>query len=209
MEIQNVPLPEDIVQGAAAARGNFATRNASYRRAVCSHLGLQWRSINGAGNCFFAAVSTCLLATLPSDRTNHLVGENRLRALVVEWLEQQMRLEDDLAERVQVEIDAELNVRSNACLLCWICWDSMMYITSHIIFSGSLAMFKTRITLDRPHSHYACTIPQSSCSWWCVDSRLSLAESRIDNRLGSCRSGHIRIRQCRLLWSSRCNNLSL
>ena len=118
MEIQNVPLPEDIVQGARDARGNFATRNASYRRAVCNHLGLQWRSINGAGNCFFAAVSTCLLATLPSDRTNHLVGENRLRALVVEWLEQQMRLEDDLAERVQVEIDAELNVRSNACLLC-------------------------------------------------------------------------------------------
>ena len=32
MEIQNVPLPVDIVQGAAAARGNFATRNASYRR---------------------------------------------------------------------------------------------------------------------------------------------------------------------------------
>ena len=112
MEIQNVPLPEDIVQGAAVARGNFATKNASYRRAVCNHLGLQWRSINGAGNCFFAAVSTCLLATLPSDRTNHLVGETRLRALVVEWLEQQTRLEEDLAERVQAEIDAELHVRS-------------------------------------------------------------------------------------------------
>ena len=118
MEIQNVPLPDDIVQGAREARGNFATRNASYRRAVCNHLGLQWRSINGAGNCFFAAVSTSLLATLPSDRTAHLVGETRLRALVVEWLEQQTRLDDDLAERVQVEIDAELNVRSNACLLC-------------------------------------------------------------------------------------------
>ena len=112
MEIENVPLPEDIVQGARDARGNFATKNASYRRAVCNHLGLQWRSINGAGNCFFAAVSTSLLATLPPDRTDHLVGEMRLRYLVVEWLEQQTRLEDDLAERVQAEIDAELHVRS-------------------------------------------------------------------------------------------------
>ena len=115
MEIDNVPLPEDIVQGVREARGNFATKNASYRRAVCNHLGLQWRSINGAGNCFFAAVSTSLLATLPPDRTNHLVGEKRLRALVVEWLEHQTRLDgldDDLAERVQVEIDAELHVRS-------------------------------------------------------------------------------------------------
>ena len=112
MEIENVPLPEDIVQGARDARGNFKTKNASYRRAVCNHLGLQWRSINGAGNCFFAAVSTSLLATLPPDRTDHLVGEMRLRALVVEWLEQQTRLEDDLAERVQAEIDAELHVRS-------------------------------------------------------------------------------------------------
>ncbi len=112
MEIQNVPLPEDIVQGARDARGNFATKNASYRRAVCNHLGgLQWQSINGAGNCFFAAVSTCLLANLPPDRTDHLVGEKRLRALVVEWLELQTRLDDDLAERVQVEIDAELHVR--------------------------------------------------------------------------------------------------
>ena len=119
MEIVNVPLPEDIVQGVREARGNFATKNASYRRAVCNHLGLQWRSINGAGNCFFAAVSTCLLATLPSDRTNHLVGEKRLRALVVDWLLLQTQVsDDDLAERVQVEIDAELNVRSNACLLC-------------------------------------------------------------------------------------------
>jgi hypothetical protein len=112
MEIFNVPLPEDIVQGAKDARGNFATKNASYRRAVCNHLGgLQWQSINGAGNCFFAAVSTCLLATLPPDRTDHLVGEKRLRALVVEWLEHQTQfVDDDLAERVCVEIDAELGV---------------------------------------------------------------------------------------------------
>jgi hypothetical protein len=153
MEIQNVPLPEDIVQGVREARGNFATKNASYRRAVCNHLGLQWRSIAGAGNCFFAAVSTSLLATLPPDRTNHLVGEQRLRALVVEWLEQQTRLDDDLAERIQVEIDAELHVRS---------FLFRTVETSHINFSGYLAVFKTRI--DRPHSHYACRIPQSSCS---------------------------------------------
>ncbi len=79
--------------------------------------------------------------------------------------------------------------------------------TSHINFSGYLAMFKMRI--DRPHSHYACRIPQSSCSWWRMDSRLSLDESRIDNRHGSCRTGNILIRQCHLLWSRRWNNLSL
>ena len=112
MEIQNVPLPEDIVQGAREARGNFATKNASYRRAVCNHLGLRWQSIAGAGNCFFASVSTSLLATLPADRTDNLVGEQRLRSLIVDWLVLQTRLNDDLAERVQVEIDAELEVRS-------------------------------------------------------------------------------------------------
>ena len=155
MEILNVPLPEDIVQGVREARGNFATKNASYRRAVCNHLGLRWQSIAGAGNCFFAAVSTSLLATLPPDRTNHLVGEKRLRALVVDWLLLQTQLsDDDLAERVQVEIDAELHVRSNLTYLL------PFY---HINFSGYLAMFKTRINFDRPHSHYACRIPQSSC----------------------------------------------
>jgi hypothetical protein len=113
MEILNDPLPEYIVQGAREARGNFATRNARYRRAVCEHLGLRWQSIAGAGNCFFAAVSTSLLATLPADRTDNMVGEQRLRQLVVAWLEFQTHLQnDDLAERVLAEIDAELEVRS-------------------------------------------------------------------------------------------------
>jgi hypothetical protein len=110
MEILNDALPDDIVQGAREAKGNFATRNASYRRAVCMYLGLRWQSIAGAGNCFFAAVSTSLLATLPANRTENLVGEGQLRALVVDWLRLQTQLGDDLAERVQVEIDAELNV---------------------------------------------------------------------------------------------------
>ena len=112
MEVLNDPLPVEIVEAARNAKGNFATKNAKYRQAVCQHLGLRWQSIGGAGNCFFDAVSTSLLATLPPDRTDHLVGEMRLRALVVEWLEQQTRLEEDLAERVQAEIDAELHVRS-------------------------------------------------------------------------------------------------
>jgi hypothetical protein len=113
MEILNDPLPEYIVQGAREARGNFATRNARYRSAVCEHLGLRWTSIAGAGNCFFAAVSTSLLATLPADRTDNMVGEQRLRQLVVAWLEFQTHLQnDDLAERVLAEIDAELGVRS-------------------------------------------------------------------------------------------------
>ncbi len=112
MDILNDPLPADIVEGARQAKGNFFTKNAKYRRAVCKHLGLQWESIAGKGNCFFAAVSTSLLATLPAERTDGLVGEQQLRAVVVDFLRLQTQLGDYLAERVQVEIDAELNVGS-------------------------------------------------------------------------------------------------
>lgn len=110
MEILNDPLPADLVQAAWEVKGNFPTRNASYRRAVCTYLNLRWQSVAGAGNCFFAAVTTSLLATLPANRTEHLVGEGQLRALVVDWLRLQMQLRDDLAERVQAEIDAELHI---------------------------------------------------------------------------------------------------
>ncbi len=112
MEILNDPLPEELVEGARQAKGNLITRNAKYRSAVCKHLGLRWKSIAGKGNCFFAAVSTSLLATLPADRTDGLVGEQQLRAVVVDFLRLQTQLGDYLAERVQVEIDAELNVGS-------------------------------------------------------------------------------------------------
>ena len=112
MEILNDPLPDEIVQSAREASGNFVTKNARYRKAVCNHLDVRWQSVAGAGNCFFASVSTSLLATLPASRTEHLVGEQQLRALVVDWLLLQTQLGDDLAERVQVEIDAERGVRS-------------------------------------------------------------------------------------------------
>jgi hypothetical protein len=113
MEILNELLPEELVEAyAKQAKGNLITRNARYRSAVCKHLGLRWESIAGKGNCFFAAVSTSLLATLPSDRTDGLVGEQQLRFRVVEFLRLQMELGDFLAERVQIEIDAELKVRS-------------------------------------------------------------------------------------------------
>ena len=113
MEILNELLPVELVEAyAKQAKGNLITRNARYRSAVCKHLGLRWESIAGKGNCFFAAVSTSLLATLPSDRTDGLVGEEQLRFRVVEFLRLQMELGDYLAERVQIEIDAELDVRS-------------------------------------------------------------------------------------------------
>ena len=82
MEILNDPLPEDIVQGAREARGNFATKNASYRRAVCNYLGLRWQSISGAGNCFFVAVATSLRATLPADRTDYLLAKSEKTVFV-------------------------------------------------------------------------------------------------------------------------------
>jgi hypothetical protein len=41
MDILNDPLPDDIIQGAREAKGNIVTKNASYRRAVCTYLGLR------------------------------------------------------------------------------------------------------------------------------------------------------------------------
>jgi hypothetical protein len=112
MEVLNDPLPEEIVEAARNAKGNFATKNAKYRQAVCQHLGLRWQSIGGAGNCFFDAVSTSLLATLPPDRLRSplpdLEVEGALRCWIVDWLRLQTELGDNLAERVQVEIDGEL-----------------------------------------------------------------------------------------------------
>jgi hypothetical protein len=125
MEILNDPLPADIVEGARQAKGNFFTKNAKYRRAVCKHLGLQWESIAGKGNCFFAAVSTSLLATLPAERTDGLVGEQELRVAVVDFLRLQTQLADDFAERCQVEIDAELDVRS-------FCFSQLNHLTSTV-----------------------------------------------------------------------------
>ena len=111
MEVLNDPLPEELVQNTRNARGNLATKNARYRQAVCNHLSLRWESIAGAGNCFFSAVTMSLLATLPNSPVCSL-GEQRLRAEVVNWLRLQTEQNDNLAERVQAEIDAELGVRS-------------------------------------------------------------------------------------------------
>ena len=112
MEVLNDPLPVEIVEAARNAKGNFATKNAKYRQAVCQHLGLRWQSIGGAGNCFFDAVSTSLLATLPPDRLRSplpdLEVDGALRFWIVDWLRLQTELGDNLAERVQVEIDGEL-----------------------------------------------------------------------------------------------------
>ena len=62
--------------------GNFATRNARYRAAVCQHFNLQWVSVGGTGNCFFEAVSTCF-AHLNDPLT---ISATDLRAEVVAWL---------------------------------------------------------------------------------------------------------------------------
>jgi hypothetical protein len=47
MEILNDPLPAEIVDAARNAKGNFATKNAQYRQAVCNYLGLRWQPIGG------------------------------------------------------------------------------------------------------------------------------------------------------------------
>jgi len=112
MEILNDPLPAEIVDAARNAKGNFATKNAQYRQAVCNYLGLQWQPIGGKGNCFFDSVATTLLATLPPNRLESMPDlkcEGALRTALVDWLRLQTEVRDDLAERVQVEIDAELN----------------------------------------------------------------------------------------------------
>jgi hypothetical protein len=100
-------LPQDCIE-AGAVGGNFVTRNARFRNAVCQHFNLNWISIGGNGNCFFVSVITALKATgtlaMSSDLSAH-----QLRLNLVEYFRLCSGSTQPLCERVIVEIEAEQN----------------------------------------------------------------------------------------------------
>ena len=80
--------------------GNFPTRNARFRAAVCQHFNLQWVSVGGTGNCFFEALSR----VLEPQRT-----AAQLRADCVDLFRNSLDSTQPFFERIVVEIENELH----------------------------------------------------------------------------------------------------
>ena len=59
MEYSTLDLPHECIEAGNVA-GNFTTRNARFRAAVCQHFNLQWVSVGGTGNCFLYSVIRAL-----------------------------------------------------------------------------------------------------------------------------------------------------
>ena len=86
-------------------KGNFQTRNARFRTAVCQHLQRQVVIVNGSGNCFFESVTMLLRqADLCPDTLTAL----QLRRDVVQLFRACIDSREDFCERVLIEIESEL-----------------------------------------------------------------------------------------------------
>jgi hypothetical protein len=86
-------------------KGNFQTRNARFRTAVCQHLRRQVVIVNGSGNCFFESVTMLLReAGLCPDTLTAL----QLRRDVVNFFRACIDSQEDFCERVLIEIESEL-----------------------------------------------------------------------------------------------------
>lgn len=101
MEYYTTELPDSV--RADCQKGNFQTRNARFRQAVCQHLNLRYIGVGTAGNCFFESVSILLRESIGIDTT-----AASLRADVVECLRLCPGSTQDLAERIRVEMEDEL-----------------------------------------------------------------------------------------------------
>ena len=87
-------------------KGNFQTRNARFRTAVCQHLGLHFVTVNGSGNCFFDSVTMLLReAGLCPNTLNAL----QLRRDVVQFFRACIGVQEDCCERIINDIVPELN----------------------------------------------------------------------------------------------------
>ena len=103
MDDSTETLPLHVFDG--CDRGNFPTRNARFRTAVCRHLQLQWVSVGGTGNCFFESVVLLLRAV---GRCPDTLDALQLRANVCEFFQSCTDSTQDLFERIMVEIEDEL-----------------------------------------------------------------------------------------------------
>jgi hypothetical protein len=112
MQYSTEEVPQAVQDALAAYRGNFATKNARYRSAVCEHLGLQWKSVNGDGNCFFEAVCQLLHAAGADklglfQRGPDALTPARLRLDIVRMFEACIGGKELFHERIQAEIEFE------------------------------------------------------------------------------------------------------
>ena len=105
MDYSTEDLPDSCL-AQFSAKGNFQTRNARFRTAVCQHLRLQVVVVNGSGNCFFESVIMLLCeAGLCPNTLNAL----QLRRDVVQFCRACIGREEVFCERVIIEIESELN----------------------------------------------------------------------------------------------------
>jgi hypothetical protein len=101
MEYCTTELPDSVRDD--CQKGNFQTRNARFRQAVCKHLNLRYISVSSAGNCFFESVSILLRDAIGIHTT-----AAALRADVVQCLRLCPGSTQPLAERMTVEMADEL-----------------------------------------------------------------------------------------------------
>jgi len=102
MDFEAEELPESCL---VECKGNFQTRNARFRAAVCQHFRLQVAHVNGSGNCFFESVVMLLRA---ADLCPYTLTALELRRNVVHFFRTCIDSQEDICERIQVEIEHEL-----------------------------------------------------------------------------------------------------
>ena len=100
MEYSTEELPPHVLDG--CDKGNFQTRNARFRAAVCQHLKLQWVSVGGTGNCFFESI--CLQLPSAGDRVN----ARDLRRNLIQLFRECSDTTQPVLERIYMEIAGEL-----------------------------------------------------------------------------------------------------
>ena len=105
MEYSTQELPHECIEAGEVGR-NFVTRNARFRSAVCQHFNLEWVSVGGTGNCFFASVVAALRAEGILD-SNVDFTPHQLRLNLVEYFRLCFGSTQPLCERVVIEIEAE------------------------------------------------------------------------------------------------------
>ena len=103
-EYSTEQLPHEVLDS-LKSQGNFATKNARFRLAVCHYKHLSWQRIDGSGNCFFDAVAVALQAQCPQHR--EITGRD-IRRDVVEFFRNCGDSTQELMERCIVDMEHEL-----------------------------------------------------------------------------------------------------
>ena len=103
-EYSTEQLPQEVLDF-LKSQGNFSTKNARFRLAVCNYKLLSWKRIDGSGNCFFDAVAVALQAQCPQHR--EITGRD-IRRDIVEFFRNCGDSTQDVMERCMVDIEHEL-----------------------------------------------------------------------------------------------------